>query len=195
MDHLEFIENAKKTESVVDTLAINRHYLGIVTLMFIEISEMLDAIKKQAFYGDPEKLRNELPARLQNINEFSGSLQQILQLQGIDSVINEEHVDYLDTRICHAIIGIMTESGELGEALKHALDTGEFDTVNVVEEMFDGDWYKAIGTDAMEVEWDDQWDRIINKLKARFGDKFSAEAAKNRDTERERKILEGEDDS
>jgi len=191
MDHKEFIENAKKTESLVDSLAINRHYLGIVTLMFIEVSEMLDAIKKQAFYGDSEKLKNELPARLQNINELSGNLHQIIQIQNMEGITQEETVDYLDTRICHAIIGIMTEAGELGEALKHALDTGEFDVVNVAEEMFDGDWYKAIGTDALGVEWDEQWERIINKLKARFGDKFSQESAKNRNTDREREILEG----
>jgi len=193
MNHKEFIKNAKKTESQVDSLAINRHYLGIVTLMFVEVSEMLDAIKKQAFYGDSEKLQNELPTRLKNINELSGNLHQIIEVQSIENITKEEPVDYLDTRLCHAIIGIMTEAGELGEALKLALDVGEFDSVNVAEEMFDGDWYKAIGTDALGVEWSDQWQRIINKLKVRFGDKFSQEAAKNRNTDKEREILEEKD--
>lgn len=194
MDHKEFIERAKDTESIVDSLAINRHYLGIVTLMFVEVSEMLDAIKKQAFYGDPEKLQSELPDRLKNINELSGTLHSILENQTMEQIVNEDTVDYLDTRLCHSIIGIMTEAGELGEALKTALDTGEFDKVNVAEEMFDGDWYKAIGTDTLGVEWSDQWERIIAKLKARFGDKFSNERANNRDTEKERQILENGSD-
>ena len=152
MDHKEFIENAKKTESIVESLAINRHYLGIVTLMFVEVSEMLDAIKKQAFYNNPKKLQTELPDRLKNINELSGTLHSILQNQTMEEIVNVDTVDYLDTRVCHSIIGIMTEAGELGEALKKALDTGEFDKVNVAEEMFDGDWYKAIGTDALGIE-------------------------------------------
>jgi len=191
MDHKEFIENAKKTESHVDTLKINRHYLSVVTLMFIEVSEMLDGIKKQAFYGDSEKLINELGQRLHNINEKSGILMQILEQHGHSGVVNEEHVDYLDTRICHALIGMMTEAGELGECLHNGLETGEFDTVNIMEEFFDGDWYKAIGTDAIGGDWSEQWERIINKLKARFGDKFSEEAVKNRDKDKERAILEG----
>ena len=190
MNHNEFIENAKKTESHVEKLNINRHYLSVVTLLFVEVAEMLDAIKKQAFYNDPLKLSAELSERLSNINEMSGTLNQILSAQGLDGVLDQEHVDYLDTRVCHAIIGIMTEAGELGEALHSALESGEFDRVNVLEEMFDGDWYKAIGTDALGEDWSNQWDRIINKLRARFGDKFSEEAAKNRNLERERQELE-----
>jgi hypothetical protein len=193
MNHYEFIENAKKTESVVDSLKINRHYLSIVILMHIEVTEMLDGIKKQAFYNNPKKLTSELSQRLVNINELSGQLYKILQHQGHDGLLNQEHVDYLDTRICHGIIGIMTESGELGQALHKALETGEFDEVNVLEELFDGDWYKAITTDAMDADWSDQWERIIAKLKARFGDKFSEESANNRDVKKERKILENKD--
>lgn len=193
MNHYEFIENAKKTESIVGSLKINRHYLSIVILMNIEIAEMLDGIKKQAFYNNPEKLTNELGERLQNINQLSGQLYQILQHQGNEGLLNQEHVDYLDTRVCHGIIGIMTESGELGEALHKALETGEFDNVNVLEELFDGDWYKAITTDALEADWSDQWERIIAKLKARFGDKFSEDAANNRDLKVEREILEKDD--
>jgi hypothetical protein len=190
MNHYEFIENAKKTESIVDSLKINRHYLSIVLLMNIEVAEMLDGIKKQAFYNNPEKLTNELAYRLQNINKLSGQLFEILKNQGDDGLLNQEHVDYLDTRISHGIIGIITESGELAEALYKALETGEFDNVNVLEELFDGDWYKAITTDAMDADWSDQWERIIAKLKARFGDKFSEEAANNRDLDAEREELE-----
>lgn len=195
MNHVEFIENAKKTESVVDTLKINRHYLSVVVLMYIEVAEMLDGIKKQAFYNNPEKLTKQLSDRLENINGLSGNLHQILQQQGTAGLLEQEHVEYLDTRICHAIIGIMTESGELGEALYRALEEGEFDTVNVMEEFFDGDWYKAIGTDAIGGDWSEQWQRIINKLKARFGDKFNEEGAKNRNTKKERSILEGKEEN
>lgn len=190
MDHKEFIKKAKITESHVDTLKINRHYLNVVTLMFIEVAEMLDAIKKQAFYGDSDKLTSEMNTRLENINNISENLSQMIHSYGPNVVINEDHVDYLDTRVCHSVIGLMTEAGELGEALHNALESGEFDRVNVLEEMFDGDWYKAIGTDALNEDWSNQWERIINKLKARFGDKFSEEAAKNRNTKAEREILE-----
>ena len=54
------------------------------------------------------------------------------------------------------------------------------------------DWYKAIITDELNIEWEDGWEKIINKLKARFGDKFNTDGANNRNLEKEREILEQE---
>ena len=94
-------------------------------------------------------------------------------------------------RILHAAIGLATEAGEVQDALKKHLFYGKpLDKVNLAEEMGDIFWYMAILSDALGVGFDDIQTKNIAKLKARYGDKFTAAAALNRDLDAERKILE-----
>ncbi|PIK15469.1 MAG: hypothetical protein CES88_01755 [Halobacteriovorax sp. JY17] len=94
-------------------------------------------------------------------------------------------------RLLHAGIGLSTESGEFLDALKKHIFYGkELDRVNLAEEMGDLFWYLAIVADELGVDMSDVMARNIEKLKARYGEKFSEEKAENRDLESERKILE-----
>ncbi|WP_372654288.1 nucleoside triphosphate pyrophosphohydrolase family protein [Halobacteriovorax sp.] len=94
-------------------------------------------------------------------------------------------------RLLHAGIGLSTEAGEFLDALKKHIFYGkELDRVNLAEEMGDLFWYLAIVSDELGVEMSDVMERNIEKLKARYGEKFSEEKAENRDLETERKILE-----
>lgn len=92
----------------------------------------------------------------------------------------------------HMMLGVSTEAGELLDALKKHLIYGkEMDWVNVQEEIGDLFWYIAgllrlSGADPFQI-----MDTNIEKLKARFGDKFDAHKALNRDLDTEREILEG----
>lgn len=95
-------------------------------------------------------------------------------------------------RMLHAAIGISTEAGELLDSLKKHIFYGKtIDTVNLSEELGDLFWYMAIMADAMGY---DSFDRImstnIEKLRARYGDKFSDERAIHRDLGAERSVLE-----
>lgn len=94
-------------------------------------------------------------------------------------------------RLLHAGIGLSTEAGEFLDALKKHIFYGkELDRVNLAEEMGDLFWYLAIVSDELGVEMSDVMERNIEKLKARYGEKFSEEKAENRDLETERKVLE-----
>lgn len=88
-------------------------------------------------------------------------------------------------------MGCVTESGELLDALKKSMFYGrELDVTNLKEEAGDILWYLAILFDELDTDFPTEMTRVINKLKVRFPDKFTEEAANNRDLEAERKTLE-----
>lgn len=100
--------------------------------------------------------------------------------------------DHTNIRLLHAFMGIGTEAGEINDALKKTLLYGKsLDHANAVEELGDLMWYIALACDALNVPLEEVMEKNIAKLKARYGDKFTAEAALNRDLDTERKILEG----
>jgi len=188
MDHNDFIENALKTESVVDELKIDHALLLSAIRLYIQSTEILDVIKKVSFYNNQKKMEL-LPSLIESAKENASDVEY--NFNNLES--NNFEAEYpvgVNTRIAHGIIGICTEGGELAECLLDHLSGGELDHVNMAEEMFDGDWYKAIISDEADINWENEWQKIIDKLRARFGDKFSEERANVRDLETERKILE-----
>lgn len=94
-------------------------------------------------------------------------------------------------RLLHAGIGMATETGEFLDALKKSIYYGkELDRVNLKEELGDLLWYIAIAMDELDTDFDTEMQRNIEKLKERYGEKFSEYSAENRDLNKERKILE-----
>ncbi len=94
-------------------------------------------------------------------------------------------------RLLHAGFGLSTEAGEFLDALKKHIFYGkELDRVNLREELGDLFWYMAIACDELDVPFEALMQRNIEKLKARYGEKFSEEKAEKRDLETEREILE-----
>lgn len=101
--------------------------------------------------------------------------------------------DRLDTnqRLVHAGMGLTTEVAELVDALKKTVFYGKpLDKVNLKEEAGDILWYLAIVADVCGFTFEECMTINIDKLRARFGDKFTEHAALNRDLNTERKILE-----
>lgn len=96
------------------------------------------------------------------------------------------------SRVMHGMIGMATEVGELQDMVKKHLIYGKpFDAVNVLEECGDVLWYIALTLDAVGLTMEEAMDKNIVKLQKRFPDKFTMEAANNRDLDAERKALEG----
>ncbi len=94
-------------------------------------------------------------------------------------------------RIEHGAIGIVTEAGEIMDAVKTNKYYGrELDKVNLIEEMGDVMWYLAILCDELGVSFEDVWEKNINKLKKRFPEKYTSDKANNRNLKEERKELE-----
>lgn len=107
--------------------------------------------------------------------------------KGIRKRIKTEQV----IRLLHAGIGLATEAGEVLDALKKHIFYGKpLDVVNFTEEVGDLFWYMALGCDEVGANFEDIMERNIAKLKARYGEKFDAHRATNRDLNTEREILE-----
>lgn len=101
--------------------------------------------------------------------------------------------DVVVARLIHATLGMASEVGELADALKkHIIYGHTLDEINILEESSDLSWYVALGLAAIKHTMSEALERNIAKLKVRFGDKFDAHKALNRDLDAERKALEGD---
>lgn len=180
MDLQQYVTDATKTESQIDQLIIDPNFFAGIVQIIIAASNMLDQIKKNAFYGkefNQDQLKMEMVNIIQSLDQIKPSI--------TDQQIGVE-VDY-DTRVFHSIVGLATESSELLELLV----SEDFDYVNFLEELGDVNWYQAIGIDAVDGDFNKVLQANIDKLRQRYADKFTAEAAINRDTAAERDVLEG----
>jgi len=103
-----------------------------------------------------------------------------------------DRLKYLSTmRLLHASMGLVTESGELMDAMKKHLFYGkELDKTNLIEECGDLFWYIALLLNTLNVNMETVMQINVDKLKARYPEKFTEFHAKNRDLDTERKILE-----
>lgn len=91
----------------------------------------------------------------------------------------------------HMMLGMQTESAELSDVFKKHLAYGkDIDWVNIKEELGDLMWYIANFCNLNDIDLEEVMETNINKLCARFPEKFTQENALNRDLETERKILE-----
>lgn len=133
---------------------------------YIAAGDNLDLQKKSIFYGAPFAAKDQYPD------------------SDIDSLKD------LNPNITHAIYGIMTEASEFAEALESAQKTGSFDKVNLKEEAGDIMWYLAMLFRELDTSFEEVATTNLNKLMARYPDKFSSEKAAVRDLDKERKILE-----
>lgn len=124
---------------------------------------------------------------------------EYLQLSGITDDTTGQSMRMRANRLCdaqsindlHAIIGIVTEAGELADAFKRYIFYNKpIDLVNIKEEAGDVLWYLALLLRSSGLTFEECFEANIAKLKVRFGDKFKENAAINRDLDAERKALE-----
>lgn len=185
----DFTQLALRTESRPESLQ-NLSKQEVLELLGVMIAAgaAIDTAKRAIFYGKPldkEKIYTELAMLSVKAIDLSNLIEDdIVKLQG-----EEHHAPNL--RLLYATLGIFGEAGELAEALEKQMLTGELDMVNVSEELGDADWYKQIGHDETGVSEADVRAKIIAKLQKRYPEKFTSEAAHNRDLAAERTALEG----
>lgn len=183
MDLKQYVTDAIRTESQIDKIVVNEMLLTSTIQILIAMGNVLDQIKKHAFYQKPY----DLSAIHTHMAFAYESLVTLGTLQDAE-ILNDERVIPVDTRIFHSVVGIATESTELLEAMD--LYDPDLDYTNLLEEFGDIDWYKAIGVDTIGGDWEDILTKNIAKLKARFPDKFTSIDAINRDLDVEREILD-----
>lgn len=119
----------------------------------------------------------------------------------IKGVVRTENTDYkgirermssvTSIRALHGSIGITTEAGELLDAVKKYIFYGrELDVVNIKEEIGDLMYYSALLADEFGFNLNLILQNNIEKLRARYPEKFTEDSAINRDLGKEREILE-----
>jgi NTP pyrophosphatase (non-canonical NTP hydrolase) len=91
----------------------------------------------------------------------------------------------------HMAIGISTEANELLDAYKKWFAYNKpLDKTNVAEEVGDCFWYLCNLCRMLNLDPEAILQNNINKLRARYPEKFTNENAIHRDLDKERKILE-----
>jgi hypothetical protein len=193
MKFSEFKPLALTTEAPSTDVKVNVPMLeGVINLAFL-VTEIADVIKKNTYYGKPidaTKLDSVLDAVIMTAAAARLMFKQSQNLteEALDQVVRPVS-EIMDPRYLHGVIGVLTEAGELLKTLGKQKD--QLDIVNIQEEMGDILWYFALIEDATGANSEVAMERVIEKLKARFPDKFDADKAQNRDLDVERKILEG----
>lgn len=193
MNQQEFTKSVKRTESVLDTITTNPIMLNVLLELLIASGNKLDQVKKNVFYKKAYNLQlfdkqDDIISQSYDFFRPSHNFLTHVTEEKFNKEIN------INPRIFHGLVGIITESTEMVQALKNALETNKIDMVNLKEEIGDLAYYLFLLMDATNLDWNEILERNIAKLKARFPNKFSSEDAINRDLERERSILEGKVD-
>lgn len=196
MNLQNYVNDALRTESKIESVKTNAVILLNVLDMVISVGTLMDLLKKNIFYKKPIT-PSDIAYLVERIADRAESFPS-WALGDDDKTDVSKHPQWewgidVDARVFHAIVGSITESAELAEALRRAIfDETPLDRVNVLEEFGDINWYQAIATDALGGSFEETLKRNIAKLKARFPEKYSDERANNRNLQVERLILEGE---
>lgn len=180
----KYVQDAVRTESRIEKVTLPDIETFFAALqMFILSGQVLDAFKKNIFYGKPIDWQ-AVEHKFMKIEMESGC-----------GFANRETDLTINPRMFHALIGTATEATELMEQLMNTIEGGKLDIFNILEEFGDINWYEAIAIDASngEVEafgFEDVLTTNIEKLRKRFPEKFTNENAIERNLDEERDALE-----
>jgi NTP pyrophosphatase (non-canonical NTP hydrolase) len=102
-----------------------------------------------------------------------------------------KHMENQRADLEHMLYGLGSEVGELMSMLKaYYVYDKEFDIANYKEELGDICWFLAGACTIMGISMEEVLEKNINKLKARYPEKFDESLAIHRNLEKEREILE-----
>lgn len=197
----EYIQLALRTESVPESLNINRITTEALCQLFVEVGKLADGLKRSIYYKNDERLNKNFVHHLHEIVALSTQLLRASSMEQYPSDVFKSKVGLTNVspRLFHGVIGIASEAGELVEAIIPAIKDEEnsIDRYNIQEEMGDGaggtnSWYAAILHDELGLDPVETMTKNLNKLRVRFPEKYSDELAANRNLNDERQILEGE---
>lgn len=151
----------------------------------VHVGEALDVLKKGVFYG---KVVDGVYVEVAVMRAWAA-------LTKVSDPAVQNSVAYrpscVTMRELHALLGMVTETSELAEALLMAL-RGEtpLDTANVLEEMGDLAWYQAVYLDEKNIALDSVLRITQAKLARRYGTKYNDTGAVQRDLSAERAVIE-----
>ena len=136
-------------------------------------------------------MQNLTPTEYQTLALLTEHTPDFVRLTNRDGVPYSAEHNMMVARAIHGCLGLMSEVGEVADALKkHIIYDRALDEINMMEESGDISWYQALMLSAVKKGMQEALDKNIAKLKQRFGDKFDYDAVINRDLAAERRILE-----
>ncbi len=140
----------------------NQARLLEVCKMLFPILMDVDGFKKSLFYGKPTAYINFADPQFE-ITEFTCGSQM--------------------TRRIHAILGLLTECGELIELMQRSVFMGEqIDEGTWLKEFGDIGWYQALGVDSIGRKLSECAQVNIDKLRRRYPEKFTDQLAQDHDS-------------
>lgn len=153
--------------TVVRRMEVERQELVRVLDSAQHLADSADYLKKRVIYG----------------NGMEG-----MPLPGI----NECALTVRRAQLLHAILGVVSEAGEMIEAFRRTYDeTNEAVRVNCIEEGGDVIWYITRWLKTSDSSVQDASQRVYRKLQTRYPEKFTEAAALNRDLNAEFGALTG----
>ncbi|QDB70911.1 hypothetical protein [Pseudomonas virus PBPA162] len=160
---------------------VDDYFLTSLLTNYVGLTDTLDSVKKALFYGKGDFVDHG--------SQTCEHWPQTLVANSQGAITRDQAVE-----LVHGIIGVATEAGEMVAALLESFNNGKpLDLVNMVEETGDVMWYLAAILKNCNSTFEKAQQINIQKLRQRFGDKFSSYDALNRNLDAERKILEGND--
>lgn len=184
MDYELYKASVLRTEGIPPNFGVDNATLINVLRIGAATGDLLDAFKKVAIYRKPLD-KAVIGQHIITLHALLGTLVTVLDAETPATGLTNP-----DIRVTHGALGMFTEAGELLEAVIKSMETGELDKVNVGEELGDSDWYKTLLHDAIGIPESLTRSKNIDKLTKRYPEKFTTEAALNRDLATERKTLE-----
>lgn len=175
-DYYDYMDEADATNSTIfRPQQIDRDAFLANLKSVRDLCEVLNLYKKLLVRGKtPEQLDMKMPLLHNSLAvEFD-------PVNCPDSTIN----------VLHGAVGVITEAGEVADLLIRAIEDGDRDDVNVLEECGDLRWYIARMLRGINRTDRDCERTNINKLRGRHGATFDAERDANRDLVLERQKLE-----
>lgn len=93
-------------------------------------------------------------------------------------------------RLLHAALGLVTEAAEFADILKAHIYYGKpVDFVHVEEEIGDVSWYSRVAADTINAGYLEIMLKNVRKLKTRYKNGFTEQAAQVRDLDKEQEVL------
>lgn len=146
-------------------------YVGLLMRNRHQSAELVDAVKRALIYGNTAKLE---------------------KLGSKDVASNELDLPFhMDVDELHAILGMEGEVGEISEAVLSG-DPRDVIRARIVDESGDYMWYLHLLWDKYGITMDEVLSGNIAKLAKRYPDKFTTDAAVNRNLEAEAAVFASE---
>ena len=150
-----------------------------------QAGQIASHLKRGIFYNKPE----ERAAAVSAANFALAGNPPIAELQSY-SDIQILNLNADQRRLLHGLLGKIDELNELADAIKGELMGNKpLDGVNVEEEIGDDLWYDAVILDTIQTTFNEVMTRNIRKLKKRYPQGYTDQAAHTRDLAGEREVL------